>query len=145
MQTATTSPRNAQATTQRPERPGPGYYWNGLIGEWLYNPVAAGLAKLHRHDDGRVCALSSDGITRYAVILGPNPSCTCCGWQRWGSCRHSDAAIARYGDTPIAVVIVAESSEPEPPTPAAPAICDDCGAVLDQFGGCPCDGAWNAA
>jgi hypothetical protein len=110
------------------------------------DPVTAGTAKLHQHEDGRICARSSDGVNRYAVTLGADPACTCKGFTYHGYCYHLDAAVARYAGASFApFAVIVPDSQPEPPTPAAPAVCGECGSPLDGFGGCPCDGRWNSA
>ena|SRR5690242_11518585 len=81
------------------------------------------VAKLHRHEDSdAIHALSSDGRTVYVVTLGDAPSCTCPGFTHHGHCYHLATALCRFPafyTRPAAVIV--PSTEPEPPTPAAPA------------------------
>src|SRR6266536_1928780 len=82
------------------------------------------VAALHQHADGAIHALSSDGHTRYAVILGDSPRCTCPAGQNGRRCYHVATALARYGAFYTApwAVIVPSTEEPESPPPAAPAV-----------------------
>ncbi|HLZ73349.1 MAG TPA: SWIM zinc finger family protein [Dehalococcoidia bacterium] len=83
----------------------------------------AKVARLHQHpDSGAVHALSSDGRTVYVVKLGDTTSCTCIGFSRYGRCYHVSTALERFPafyTRPAAVIVPV--TEPEPPTPAAPA------------------------
>src|SRR5579884_3821021 len=84
----------------------------------------AKVAKLHRHDDGRICAQSSDGVTRYAVVNRPDGSwsCTCPAGQHGRTCYHVKTAMVRFGGffpRPVHAVIGADP-DPEPSPPAAP-------------------------
>jgi hypothetical protein len=80
---------------------------------------------LHRHDDtGAIHALSSNGHTRYVVTLGDQPTCTCPAGQNGRRCYHVADALRRFPafySAPWAVIVPA--LDPEPPTPAAPAVC----------------------
>jgi len=81
-------------------------------------------AKLHQHpESGRICALSSDGVTRYGVTLGDHPTCTCPAGANGRKCYHVADALRRFPSfysRPHAVIV--PSTDPEPPTPAAPAV-----------------------
>jgi hypothetical protein len=104
------------------------------------------VAPVHQHDAGTVCALSSDGHTRYVVRLGDAPSCTCKGFQHHGHCYHLDTALARFGafyTAPWAVIGAAAEPEPEPPSPAAPAHSGNCLLYTDPA--CPACRARRAA
>jgi len=86
------------------------------------------VAKLHRHEaTGAICALSSDGSTRYAVrnTADGQWTCTCPGFTHHGRCYHVTTAMARFGGTfarPVIAAVIVPATEPEPPTPpAAPA------------------------
>ena len=54
-------------------------------------------AKLHRHADGEIHALSSDGRTIYVVTLGATPSCSCPAGTNGRRCYHLATAAMRYG------------------------------------------------
>src|SRR4051794_11923101 len=85
------------------------------------------VAPVHQHGDGTIHALSSDGVTRYVVTLGDVPSCTCPAGRNGRRCYHVATALARFGAfyaAPWAVIV--PSTDPEPPTPAAPAVCSAC-------------------
>ncbi len=80
------------------------------------------VAKLHQHPDGTIHSLSSNGRTVYVVTLGDHPACTCPGFTHHGHCYHLATALTRFPafyTRPAAVIV--PSTEPEPPTPAAPA------------------------
>jgi hypothetical protein len=82
------------------------------------------VAPVHQHTDGTIHALSSDGVKRYVVTLGDQPSCTCIAGQNGRRCYHLATAQARFGaffTAPWAVIVPVP--DPEPPTPAAPAVC----------------------
>jgi hypothetical protein len=106
-------------------------------------PKPAKVAKLHQHPDtGEIHALSSDGVTRYLVTLGDDASCTCPGFTHHGRCYHLATALQRFPafySRPAAVIV--PEPDPEPPTPAAPAVlparCRRCQAAL--YPDCDCD------
>jgi hypothetical protein len=56
------------------------------------------------------------------VTLGAAPACTCPGFQHHGRCYHLQTALTRFPalySRPAAVIV--RATDPEPPTPAAPA------------------------
>src|SRR5947209_5455178 len=82
------------------------------------------VAKLHRHDNGAIHALSSNGRSVYVVRIGEQVSCTCPGFTHCGRCYHVANAVQRFAafwPRPVAVIVPADH-DPEPPTPAAPAV-----------------------
>ena len=100
--------------------------------------------KLHRHEDGRVHALSSDGHTAYVVRNTADGAwcCTCPAGRNERRCYHVTTAMLRFGGffacPAVTAVIVPADPDPEPPTPAAPAVrliaveqhsCGNCGMV----------------
>src|SRR5205823_448103 len=51
---------------------------------------------VHQHADGTIHALGNDGQTRYAVVLGDAPSCTCPDGKQARPCCHLATALSRY-------------------------------------------------
>lgn len=84
------------------------------------------VARLHRHEDtGTIHALSSDGVTRYAVVntAAGEWACTCPGYVNHGHCYHSAEAARRFTGFHRILAVIVPATEPEPPTtPAAPAL-----------------------
>jgi hypothetical protein len=109
------------------------------------------VAKLHRHEEsGTVCALSSNGVDRYAVrnTADGGWSCTCPGFTHYGRCYHSRQAAARFpgfSARPAAVIVPATESEPEPPSPTASAIAHSKVCLLYVDPDCPACGSRRAA
>jgi len=98
-------------------------------------PITLKAAKTHRHPDGTIHALSSDGATVYTVRLDPT-SCTCPAGASGRACYHVRTAkvryrkpVAAYGDELIAFLTgtgaytPTTDPEPEPPAPAATRPC----------------------
>lgn len=65
------------------------------------------VAKLHRHQDGTIHALSSNGATCYTVSLGAQTSCTCIAGQNGRHCYHVQTAATRYGNAAFFAPVVA--------------------------------------
>ena len=91
-------------------------------------PKPVKVAKLHQHPEtGAICALSSDGVTRYVVrnTADGNWTCTCPGFTHHGHCYHVASAAQRFGGffaRPAVTAVIVPVSEPEPPAGwAAPA------------------------
>jgi hypothetical protein len=61
--------------------------------------AAPKIAKTHRHENGVIHALSSNGQTCYTVSLGAQTSCTCPAGQSNRPCYHVQTASIRYGNT----------------------------------------------
>jgi hypothetical protein len=97
-------------------------------------PTTLKTAQTHRHPNGTIHALSSDGGRTYTVTLSPE-ACTCPATVR---CYHIRTAKVRYGATAAPADSFADDllafltgtgayapkpateTDPEPPTPAAP-------------------------
>src|SRR5438105_868837 len=92
------------------------------------------VAKLHRHDGGAIHALSSNGHTVYVVRNTADGawSCSCPAGRNARTCYHVRSAMVRFGGffarpAVVAVIVPATDENPEPPTPAAPAVrCGGC-------------------
>jgi hypothetical protein len=83
------------------------------------------VAKTHRHENGVIHALSSDGTTCYTVSLGTTASCTCPAGQSNRPCYHVATASIRYGNTGF--------FSPVKKVEAAPVAC-----VGDLYNDCNC-------
>src|SRR5438105_4836988 len=104
------------------------------------------VAQTHQHADGTIHALSgTDGRSVYVVRLGDAPSCTCPAGKQGRRCYHVATALSRYGAfyrVPWAVIVPATDPDPEPPTPAAPAVIPTRTAKRCQtalYAGCDCE------
>ena len=92
------------------------------------------VARLHQHPDGTSHALSgTDGRSVYVVTLGDTPSCTCPAGRNGRTCYHLRDAAARFPTfytRPAIAAVIVPATDPEPPTPAAPAAFPGAGHIF---------------
>ncbi len=86
-------------------------------------------ALLRQLADGTIQALSSDGKTVYAVVIGAETSCACFGFVNHGHCYHVADATWRF---------TAFWQRPAGLATAQPTRCDDCGQSCTDARGCIC-------
>jgi len=110
-------------------------------------PITLKAAKTHRHPDGTIHALSSDGVTVYTVRLAPT-SCSCPAGESGRACYHVRTAkvryakpVAAYGEELIAFLTgtgaYAPTTEPEP-EPPAPATARPAPCQASLYADCDC-------